>query len=135
LAGRYDTSKEATARWFIQFRDEPCAVVIGRNDEILRYYKNDRFPYIIRAWGDRASDGLLATRDRLAPGDISDWRTALANDWVGVERGQPASEVFEQVHAQRDGFWLALLQIEQRDEDEEEDEGQLRESWRVTFRR
>jgi hypothetical protein len=135
IARRYDTSKEATARWYIQFREEPCAIIIGHGEEIVRYYKNDRFPFITCLWGDKAPDGLLALRNRLAPGDVGEWGAVLADDWVGVERGRPAPELYAQIQAQRDCWWLALLQIEQHDDDEDENEAGLRESWEVTFRK
>lgn len=42
LARRYETSKEATARRYVDVQDEPCAIVVSHNGRILRFYKEGR---------------------------------------------------------------------------------------------
>lgn len=129
LAERYKTSKEATARWYVQFRRESCAIIVGHRNKVLRHYKKVGFPFIEPSWGDPMPDLSLAGKYDGNQGAISDWHEVNPSAWISVDRGRPAPELFEQVHAQRDGYSLTLLVLSQRDYDEEDEDRDIERAW------
>jgi Zn-dependent peptidase ImmA (M78 family) len=68
LARRYDMSKEATARRYVELHEEPCAVVVSRAGVILRLYRAQRFPYIALSKNDRVPTESITARAGLERG-------------------------------------------------------------------
>lgn len=133
LAGRYDISKESTARRYVEMHDEPCAAIISRHGKIKRIYRHELFPFIEPGFGSPLPQGSLSAQEKECPGAISSWNEADAAEWLPSGRGDELPVVYEQVHYQADGYRLTLLTAE-IDEDEIEAED-LEDSWTPRFKR
>lgn len=135
LAKRYDMSKEATARRYVELHDEPCAAVISRENVILRIYRGRTFPFISLGKNDRVPANAVTARGGLSQGDVTDWEETDAALWLPSERGSRLATLYEQVHAQRDGFRLSLLTVDADASDEADEDDDLESSWTPRFRR
>jgi Zn-dependent peptidase ImmA (M78 family) len=134
LAKRYVTSKEATARRYVDVQDEPCAVVVSHNGCVLRFYRHENFPYVDVNHGDPVPRGSLTCRTDLTPGVPSDQEECDGAIWLSVRRGRRTPTIYQQVLPQSDGYRLTLLSLAEDPEDLEEEEN-LEESWTPRFRR
>lgn len=133
LARRYDTSKEATSRRYIELHDEPCAAVISHRGRVLRFYRAREFPYTDVRSGTALPARSLSARPNIPEGIVTDWQEADAALWLPSERGRRLPALYEQVLAQRDGYRLTLLAIDDATAEHEEEE--LGESWTARFRK
>lgn len=134
LAKQYETSKEATARRYVEIQDETCAAIISHNGRIQRYYKNKEFPYLDVTSGIPAPKGSLTARlKQSGTTTISEWDEITGSIWLS-ERGRRAPMLYEQVLNQRDGYQLTLLTLAEDPEDLDEDYD-LEESWTPRFKR
>lgn len=52
---------------------------------------------------------------------ITEITEGLPDNWINVERGQPAPKLYEQVMKQRDNFAMTMLWIEIESENDDED--------------
>lgn len=130
LATSYDVSKEAAARRYVDFHDEPCAVIFSK-DRCVRYpYRNRAFPWLdVRSELPLPQQSLSACFDG-SVGRPSDWGEVDAGLWLSNSRN---TLLYEQTLQQQDGFQITLLTIG-LDEKAEEEEA-LAESWTPRFRR
>ena len=87
LAGRYDMSKEATARRYVALQDEPCAVVFSHNGVIRYIRKNRDFPFIGPTPGPPVPSGALSARHDGSRGVVSDWVEVDGDLWLVQPRG------------------------------------------------
>lgn len=134
LAKHYETSKEATARRYVEIQDETCAAIISHNGRILRYYRSKGFPYLDVTSGIPVPKGSLTARMKLSDNTtISEWDETTGSIWL-EERGQRAPMLYEQVLNQRNSYQLTLLTLAE-DPEEIEEEYDLEESWTPRFRR
>lgn len=134
LARRYDTSKEATARRYVDVQDEPCAAVVSHRGSILRFYRGDDFPFIDLNPGDRVPGESLTAKTDLKLGVVSDQEERDGSLWLSVRHGRRAPTIYEQVLPQRDGFRLTLITLAE-DPEEVKEEEDLEESWTPRFKR
>ena len=135
LARRYDTSKEATARRYVDVQDEPCAIIVSHNGRILRFYKRgEDFPYLDVEPGSPVPHGSLTARTDLKQGVVSDSEERDGDIWLSVQRGKRTPMIYEQALAQSDGYRLTLLTLADDPEDLKEDE-ELEESYTPRFKR
>ena len=130
LCGRYDTSKEATARRFCELIDAPSAAVFSRNGRFLYAVRSREFPFITLSRNQLLPQRTLSTRFRGVEGDISDMDAVDGCWWTDTDP-YCNSQIFEQTLLQADGYRLTLLQLEQ--EDVEEDEEVLLEAYTPRF--
>lgn len=134
LAEKYDTSKEATARRYVDVQDEPCAIIVSHNGRILRFYRGEDFPYVDVEGGSPVPRGSLTARTDLKQGVASDSEERDGGIWLSVQHGRRAPMLYEQVLPQSEGYRLTLLTLAEDPEEIEEEEG-LEESYRPRFRR
>jgi len=128
LAERYNMSKEATALHYALHQDAVCAVIISKDEVVKRIYKPSRFPFIDVRIGTRLPSTSLAAR--LASGRQSDWDDVSSGVWLNVEPGGRRQSLQEQAYRLHGG-WLMTLLIHLGDEDEDEDEGGIRDAFDV----
>ena len=133
LAGRFDTSKDATARRYVELQDEPCAAVVSHRGRVLRFYRSKEFPYIEVDPGAALPVRSLSAQPDICEGAVTNWAQVDAAQWLPSGPGQRLPVLYEQVLPQRDGYRLTLLVSEAAAEDDDEDE--LEESWTARFRR
>lgn len=123
LAKTFDVSKEASARSFALYHDEPVAIVVTKDRRIDKIYRNQtRFPTMCVQYGDPvpASSSLfqaIAQTDR--PSELKEARSEF---WLASEWGKPLTKLYEQVFFQQGGFALLLLWAEIEEEEEKDDE-------------
>lgn len=133
LSKRYDMSKEATARRFVELQDEACAIVISQHGVVRRVYRHKDFPYIALSSGDAVPLGSAAASAAPASGAVTDWREAQSHVWrADAAHGAP-HVLMEQSLGQAEGFRMTLLVLP--DEDDSDDDGELEESYTPRFRR
>jgi Zn-dependent peptidase ImmA (M78 family) len=122
LAGLFDVSKEAAARAYAQYNEEPIAVAVANNGRIDKIYRDiTRFPRLAVKSGDAVpANSLLfhAARQLDHPSTIAEARAEL---WLESDWGKPLPGLYEQVFFQQNGFALILLWAELAEEEEEED--------------
>ncbi len=133
LADRYDMSKEATARRYVDLHDEPCAVVFSHN-AIVRYTRRGSgFHYLDIKGGNPLPAQSLSAKGQLPEGVVSEWREIDSGMWLSdVPR---ARSIFEQTLAQQNGYRITLLTFDEADADEDDEPEDLEESWTPRFRR
>ena len=85
LARRYETSKEATARRYVDLQDEPCAIVVSHNGRILRLYRHEDFPFIDVERGDPVPSGSMMARTDLKQGVPSDSKERDGGIWLSIK--------------------------------------------------
>jgi hypothetical protein len=134
LAERYDTSKEATARRYVDLVDEPCAIIISQNGRILRFYRQEDFPFLDIEHGNSVPRGALTARTDLKMGEPSNSEERDGAIWLSVRLGQRTPTLCEQVLPQSDGYRMTLLSRAEAPEDIEEEED-LEEAYTPRFRR
>lgn len=134
LAQRYDVSKEAMARAYATYHDETIAIVICKDGNILRAYRNvTRFPFIQPSYGQHVPKGSLYHLGQHAIGIASDFKECVPDIWINTD-DKRSTTLLEQVYAQQRGYALILLKLEAPSEDEEDEERALERSWHVGFR-
>lgn len=134
FARRYETSKEATARRYVEVQDEPSAVIVSHKGSVLRFYRGKDFPFIDLYPGDPVPAGSLTAKTDLKLGVVSDQEERDGSLWLSVQRGRRAPGIYEQVLPQRNGYRLTLITLADDPEEVEEDE-ELGESWTPRFHR
>jgi len=119
LANRYDTSKEAPARRYVELNDELSKAVVSQGRKILRAYRAKEFPYIEPRFGDEPPH-LSRSFSAIGPvGETTEWMEVDAAAWLPSGPGKTLPQMYEQVQHQRNGYMLTLLSIESVDEDED----------------
>jgi hypothetical protein len=120
LAGLFDVSKEAAARGYAKYHDEPVAVVVAKDGKINKlYYDSARFPrFGVRVGAAVPANSLLfrATKQLNQPSVIAE---APAEAWLESDWGKPLPGLYEQVFFQQNGFALIMLWAELPDEEED----------------
>jgi len=133
LARQFNVSREAMARTYAQYHEEPIAIVVTHEGKVLRHYKRPGFPFITCPNNTSVPTGSLYHRGPHERGIASDFAACIPDHWIEVRRGERAPTLYEQVYPQREGFGLLLLHLELPDEDEEAEEREMKDSWRVGF--
>ena len=111
LSDKFEVSKESAARRYVEFQDEPCAVVFSRNGVIRYISKSEDFPMLCVWNGDPLPDGAPSIRQNLAPGEISNWHAVDSAYWLTYPKKRTV--VCEQAHGQSDGYSLSLIALEE----------------------
>ncbi len=134
FAERYDTSKEATARRYVDLQDEPCAIVVSHNGQVLRFYRHEDFPFIDIERGDPVPNGSLTAKTYLTTGVPSNSEEMDGGLWLSGYLDHRIPMIYEQVIPQSDEYRLTLLSLAE-DPEEIEEEEKLEESWTPKFKR
>lgn len=125
LSRRYDVSKEAVSRAYVEFRDEPTAILIAKDSVIQRtYLTKDKFPFLSVSVGNPVPKRSLLLRRRHDAAIASDLDETDAGVWIDVAWGTKAPTLYEQVYPQHGGYAIILLTIERTNEDEEDRDGE-----------
>lgn len=133
LAKQFEVSKEAFARSYISYREEPLAIIIAKDGIFIRYYRGIKFPYIVPNIGDAVPSGSIFHRNSHAQENLTELTECLPGNWIEVPHGSRAPVLYEQVHVQQGGFSLIMLHVEAVDEEESEYEAKLEQSWEIRF--
>jgi Zn-dependent peptidase ImmA (M78 family) len=124
----FDVSKDAAARSYAQYHDQPIAIAVVRDGKVLRIYQHIKFPRLsVLPNSDvpSASCYWRVSKSRTLPTELSE---VPAGQWLESNWGQPMPELFEQVLHQRLGYALILLWPELTKEEDEYDPDENRTS-------
>ena len=117
LAGDFEVSKEAAARSYALYHDEPIAIVVAKDGVINKIYrKATGFPAFC-VWNGSPVPHCSALFRRGA-GQTSEFLETRAEQWLQSDWGKPLPSLSEQVLFQREGFALVMLWAEFPEEEE-----------------
>ena len=120
MAEEFDVSREAAARRYVAYADEPVAVIFSKEGAIRYVKKHPEFPALNIWSGESLPAHSLSLRSSLPIGVVSDWGAVDGDVWLRHARGR---NVCEQTLAQRSGFRLSLVTLEElADDNDEQDE-------------
>jgi hypothetical protein len=121
LANRYETSKLATARRFIDLYDEPSAVILSKDGVVTQVHWHKSFPYMGIRRGHSIPNRSLTAKFFGGGDGCSDCESAEPSLWLqGALRRN--AEMYEQVLVQSAGYRITLLTIDQSESDDEDEE-------------
>lgn len=118
IAEKFQVSKEAAARSYVEHHDETLAVIFVKDGVVLRAYSGRDFPFVTAPYRKRIPAGSNFSEVTKSIGIMQECEAGAWFDKAGAT-------VQEQVHLQRDGYAMILLWT---DIPEEEDEDENRTS-------
>lgn len=134
LARMFDVSKQAMARAYAEYHEEPIAIVVTHEGQVQLSYSNRlRFPFVHVTRGRPVPGDSYYRRGRFELGVASTQEECDPELWVSPRSGQRFRGMTEQVYPQRNGYALILLHLNVADDDEEAEEDSIQSSWRVGF--
>lgn len=134
LSDIFDTSKEMTARRYVESHPSPCAVIFSK-DGVMRYpQKQEDFPRLPFLNNKPVPTNSITARTRLKPNDLTAPAAVDPTVWLDGDQAKRVDFMSEQVLRQDQGYCITLLAATVKDEDEEEEEENLKESWTPRFR-
>lgn len=117
----FDVSKDAAARAFAQYHEEPIAVAVVHEGKVLRLYKAQKFPVASVNSGQPVPRSSVYWRTRNSNTALSEIAEAQAGHWLQSDWGKPLPSLYEQVLHQQMGYALVMLWPELPDEDDDGD--------------
>jgi Zn-dependent peptidase ImmA (M78 family) len=116
---RFNVSREAAARRYVERHPEPVAVVFSK-DGVIRYAKpSGDFPKLAVWGGDKLPSESQSANSQAAVGSVTDWAEVRGHAWLSRSAGVT---LFEQTLAQQNGFRMTLLTVEQEEVDADVEE-------------
>lgn len=116
-ADEFYVSREAAARRFVELSAEDAAVIFSKYG-IIRYVKrHPNFPSLNVWINDPLPSQSLSMKSSQPVGTISDWDVLDSDVWL---RSANHSRVCEQTLAQRNGYRLTLVALEEPSDDYED---------------
>jgi Zn-dependent peptidase ImmA (M78 family) len=134
LSARYEMSKIATARRFLELHGDPMAFIVSKDGVAEQIYNENGFPSVAVK---RGQDISRRTKTRTFSGGRDECSDTEAGEWALWLSQAPRSgaELFEQVLVQGNGYRLTLLSLNEADaEDDEEEDARERSEWNPRFR-
>jgi len=127
LAERYDMSKEATARRYVEEHNELAAAVVSRDGKITRVYRHKLFPFVEPSPGTPLPAQSATARVSVKEGEVTGWTEIDGGVWLASKRGRRSPKLYEQVLGQKIGFRLTLITRE--DDDSADDDEDVKRAW------
>jgi Zn-dependent peptidase ImmA (M78 family) len=104
VANHFCVSKEAAARSYAAYHRESIAIVVIKDGIIKRAHKGPSFPRLTVPYGKPVPKRSVFHRQ--LPRAASEIVQALPDEWINVEYGRRAPELYEQVYPQQNGYAL-----------------------------
>jgi Zn-dependent peptidase ImmA (M78 family) len=120
IAKHFDVSKEAAARAYARYHLGEIAIVVIKDGIVRRVHKRNSFPWITAPYGKPVPKGSVFYGKDLRERVASEIAQTVPDNWIDVQRGQRAPDLYEQVYPQQDGYALLMLWLERETEDEGE---------------
>lgn len=117
----FEVSKDAAARAYAQYHDQPIALVVVKDGKVVRAYKNVKFPKMDLKADAAVPKSSIYWRARSSNVALSEVTETAAGQWLESDWGKQLPELFEQVLYQQMGYALILLWPELKEEEEDFD--------------
>jgi Zn-dependent peptidase ImmA (M78 family) len=129
LANLFGTSKEAMSRIYVDTAPEKIGILTSRAGQLQSFILPPAFPYLGLSKGRPIPPhSASATFLRAAkPGQASVLVPVSPDAWL--ERSAPGVQLHEQTLAQRDGWAMIMLVLDEPDEDERDEEEHMERRW------
>jgi hypothetical protein len=121
IAKHFRVSKEAAARSYARYHRESIAIIVIEHGIVKWAHKGPKFPWISAPYGKPVPSRSVFYRKDLSERVASEIAPTLPDNWIDVEFGRRAPELYEQVYPQQDGYALLMLWAETQDESEEDE--------------
>lgn len=120
LAIHFDVSKEPAARAYAEYNEQPIAIAVVKDAQVLRIYRNSKFPHMYVQQGQRVPQKSLyyLAKKSVNPTSLQENGAEL---WVTSDWGKRLPTLYEQVFRQQEDFALLLLWTESASDDEDDD--------------
>lgn len=119
LAGIFDVSKEAAARNYAHYHDQPIAILVAKDGKVDKVYRKvTGFPALCLKSGmpiPASSSLFRAARQFECPTEIGE---ARSEQWLESTWGKELPSLYEQIFFQQGGFALIMLWAESSEEQE-----------------
>ncbi len=119
LSNKFDVSKESLGRRYIEFQDEPCALVFSINDTVSYTVKEKYFPQLDVWKSDIIPSDTLTRNFDGQPGTSSGWQEHDSEVWL--RNSNKYKTVQEQVLVQENGYRITLLTLDDEVDEDEDD--------------
>ncbi|HNP63705.1 MAG TPA: ImmA/IrrE family metallo-endopeptidase [Woeseiaceae bacterium] len=132
---RYETSKIATVRRFVDLYGEPSAMVVTKLGVISQIHRHKSFPFIEPRYGQSVQPKAVTAKFTGDIDDCSDSSPTEPSFWISARLARGA-EMYEQVLVQGKGYKITLLTIDETEAEDEDDEYEReRSEWKPTYHR
>ena len=98
MAEHFQVSREAAARTYVDYHDEPLAIVFAKNNIVHSVHKNKDFPFLNATYGKLIPNGAKVYGNR-----VQDLQKSPFGSWVD----QDGVTVYEQTL--RKGEWTLTI--------------------------
>ncbi len=125
IARDFVVSKDSAARAYAQYHEKPLAVAVVKDGEVLRIYRNLKFPKLCVRDHERVPGPSAYHRNAGSRAGKSELSEIVSGQWLESEWGKKLPDLYEQVLYQQMGYALILLWadiVDEEDEDEDPDE-------------
>jgi hypothetical protein len=120
VARHFNVSKEAAARAYAAYHQQNIAIVVVKDGIVQRIHKGFKFPWITASYGKPVPNGSIFYK-KLPERIASEITPTLPDNWISVEFGRRAPELYEQVYPQQNGYALLMLWCQPPEGDDDED--------------
>lgn len=122
MAKRFAVSKEAAARTYASYHEQPIAMVVVKDGRFERAYRNlSTFPKLCVAQGMPIPAGSIFHRTQKVSGQVTELIEARSEEWLESDWGKPMPDLSEQVQFQANGYALIMLWAEMPEQEDEFD--------------
>ncbi len=112
LADRFEVSKAAMARGYVDASRETLALVVLRDGRIEQLHRPDDFPWIGPGIGSPVPHDSIANAPPGSPGEVTSMDECDPETWLGASASGRVDVLSEQVLTQQGGFAMVLLHAE-----------------------
>lgn len=128
LAKTFGLSKEAFAKVYVDTAPDNIAIFTSKNGMVERFIIPDKFPYLGLSKGHPLPSNSFSAKLRasLSPGNASALEEVHPDIWL--DRSMKCA-LYEQVLAQRDGWAMTMLLVEEASEEELEEDFEITRQW------
>ena len=124
----FEVSKDAAARAYAQYHDQPIALIVVKDGKVVRAYKNLKFPKLNVDQDDEIPKPSVYWRALKSQNALSEVTEIAPGQWLQSEWGKQLPDLYEQVLRQQMGYALILLWPELTEQDDEFDPDENRTS-------
>ncbi|MBN4082567.1 ImmA/IrrE family metallo-endopeptidase [Mariprofundus ferrooxydans] len=111
MADRFNVSKEACARRYVELHDEVCAIVISKDGFVCYFYRQDEFPYLNVQQEMPIPKGVLSADPKIMAGELTEAIEVESDTWLSESKEQLPPTLVEQTYKYPSGYQMTLLYL------------------------